>query len=116
MYWPTGIQALASSAAKGSGASGSPQKRRKYQLESTKVSIVSVSRSAGPPHLGHVVLRNESLVASGERPDGSKVTSSGARTGNWSTGTATMPSCSQWTTGIGHPQNRCLESSQSRSR
>ena len=33
-------------------------KRRKYHDESTKVSIVSVSRMAGPPQIGQVVLRN----------------------------------------------------------
>ncbi len=36
------------------------QKRRKYHDESTKVSMVSVSRSAGPPHVGQVVCRKPS--------------------------------------------------------
>ena len=36
--------------------------------EQAKPSSVSVSRSAGPPHLGHVVLTNSGTLASGERP------------------------------------------------
>ena len=116
MYCPTGIHAAASSGSKGSTASGRPQKRRKYQLESTNVSSVSVSRSAGPPQAGQVVSRNARFVASGERPVGSMVTSSGATTGSWSTGTGTTPQPWQYTIGMGQPQNRCRETSQSRSR
>ena len=43
-------------------------KRRKYHDESTNVSIVSVSRRAGPPHAGHVTLTNSGTCASGESP------------------------------------------------
>ena len=43
-------------------------KRRKYHDEQAKPSSVSVSRSAGPPHLGQVVLTNSGTLASGERP------------------------------------------------
>ena len=42
----------------------------KYQDESTNVSIVSVSRRAGPPQRGHVVATQSSAAASGERPLG----------------------------------------------
>ena len=42
----------------------------KYQDESTKVSIVSVSRRAGPPHDGQLTLTQSSAAASGERPLG----------------------------------------------
>ena len=41
---------------------------RAYQDESTNVSIVSVSRRAGPPHVGHVTLTNSGTCASGESP------------------------------------------------
>ena len=41
------------------------QNRRKYQEESTKVSIVSVSRRAGPPQRGQVVFTNPGTSASG---------------------------------------------------
>ena len=34
------------------------------------MSIVSVSRRAGPPHVGHVVFTQSSAAASGERPFG----------------------------------------------
>ncbi len=59
------------------------------------MSIVSASRRAGSPQTGQVVLRNSSWVASGDWPDWSIVTSSGATTGSWSSGTATMPWVSQ---------------------
>ena len=39
----------------------------KYQEESTKVSIVSVSRRAGPPQRGHSVATQSSAAASGLR-------------------------------------------------
>ena len=34
------------------------------------MSIVSVSRRAGPPHFGHVVFKNSGTFSSGERPSG----------------------------------------------
>jgi hypothetical protein len=46
------------------------------------VSIVSVSRSAGPPHFGHVVFRNSGTLASGDWPCPVSATFSGRRTGN----------------------------------
>ena len=116
MYWSTGIQWRAMSWSKGtSGLQGSVN-RRKYHDESTNVSMVSVSRVAGPPHTGHLVFRNSALVASGERPVGRNSTSSGASTGSWSTGTGTMPCSGQYTIGMGHPQNRWRETNQSRNR
>ena len=69
-----------------------------------KVSIVSVSRCAGPPHLGHVVCKKLSDVANGDTAPDSNVTSSGKRTGNSSSGTSCSPHFSQYTTGIGTPQ------------
>ena len=67
----------------------------KYQDESTNVSIVSVSRRAGAPQIGHVVFTQSSAAASGERPCGAKSSTSGSRTGRSSSGTGTMPCVSQ---------------------
>ena len=78
-------------------------KRAKYQELSTKVSSVSVSRSAGPPHDGQVVCFQAGWWASG-LPGLSKLTSSGSTTGSWSFGTATGPQDGQCTIGIGQPQ------------
>ena len=77
-----------------------------YQDESTKVSIVSESRFAGPPHCGQSTLTHSSAAASGETPFGfrSAPRSSGSSTGSWSSGTATSPHAAQWMTGIGTPQ------------
>jgi hypothetical protein len=75
-----------------------------YQDESTNVSIVSVSRRAGLPHFGHVVLTNEATRASGDPPRPVNSTSRGSSTGSWSYGTGTAPSVSQCTIGIGVPQ------------
>ena len=76
----------------------------KYQEESTKVSIVSVSRFAGPPQLGQSTLTQSSAAASGERPFGRNSSTSGSTTGSWSSGTGTRPQRSQWMIGIGAPQ------------
>ena len=103
MYWSTGSQR-------------SSAKRMKYHDESTNVSIVSVSRTAGPPQTGQVVLRKPSWCLSGDSPVGRNSTSSGASTGSWSSGTGTMPWSGQYTTGMGQPQKRCRLSNQSRSR
>ena len=56
--------------------------RRKYQAESTNVSMVSVSRLAGPPHRGQVTFTNDSSLARGDIPCGEKSTSSGSKTGS----------------------------------
>ena len=68
MYWSTGIQWTAAAGSKGTSGLNGSQKRRKYQLESTKVSMVSVSRSAGPPQIGQVVRRKPSFEARGDLP------------------------------------------------
>jgi hypothetical protein len=71
------------------------QNRRKYHDESTNVSIVSVSRVAGPPHFGQVALRKPSWRRSGDSPDGRNSTSSGSRTGRSSSGTVWAPCSAQ---------------------
>ena len=81
-----------------------------------KVSIVSASRRPGFPHLGHGVVSHSWSSASGDPPSSLNFTFSGSSTGRSSSGTGTMPQSSQYTTGIGAPQYRCLEISQSRSR
>src|SRR5260370_15654932 len=106
MYGWTGIGWAAAPAENGSFSSHGSQNRKKYQDESTKVSIVSVSRTAGPPQMGQVVRRNPSWYLRGDSPVGRNSTSSGARTGSWSSGTGTMPWSGQYTTGIGQPQKR----------
>ena len=69
------------------------------------MSIVSVSRRAGPPQRGQSTLTQASEVARGDRPLGRKsVTSSGSSTGSWSSGTGTSPQAGQCTIGIGQPQ------------
>ncbi len=75
----------------------------KYQLLSTKVSIVSVSRRAGWPHFGHATSTKASQRASG-LPLPSGIRSSGSTTGRSFSGTGTVPHEVQWTIGIGVPQ------------
>ncbi len=88
MYWSTGIQ-VGDAGVVGDVSFHGSVKRMKYQDESTKVSMVSVSRRAGPPHCGHVdVLRTDGGRA-GCRAVG--VTSSGSITGSSSSGTGTTP-------------------------
>src|SRR5262249_26822562 len=117
-YRSTGAQRRTASTSNGPCRYPGEQYRRKYQEESTKVSMVSVSRRAAPPHLGHSVLTQSSAAASGETPLGARSCPrrSGSTTGSCSSGTGTSPQPSQYTIGIGAPQNRCLETSQSRSR
>src|SRR5256714_11002395 len=90
--------------------------RYMYQDESTKVSNVSVSRFAGPPHFGQLVSTNSGSCASGDPPRPVNCASRGSTTGSWSSGTGTVPSVGQYTMGMGVPQYRCREMSQSRSR
>ncbi len=78
-------------------------KRAKYQELSTKVSSVSVSRSAAPPQDGQATCFQVGWLARG-LPDWSKRTSLGSSTGNWSSGTATGPHLGQWMIGTGAPQ------------
>src|SRR5215472_11551422 len=117
-YRFTGDQRRTASTSNGPCSKVGEQYRRKYHDESTNVSIVSVSRVAGPPHFGHSVLTQSAAAASGETPLGARSwpRRSGSRTGSWSSGTGTSPHAEQYTIGIGVPQNRCLETSQSRSR
>ena len=70
------------------------------------MSIVSLSRLAGPPHDGQSTLTQSAAAASGETPRGvrSAPRSSGSTTGSWSSGTGTSPQAGQCTIGIGAPQ------------
>src|SRR6202049_4805856 len=97
VYWSTGIQWFASSESNGCVSSFGLAYRRKYQDESTKVSMVSYSRRASRPDFGHVVRQKSGFSDRG-------LYSFGSRTGSWSFGTETMPSTSQYTIGIGAPQ------------
>src|SRR5918997_1031865 len=53
MYWSTGNHWRTAWGSNGRSVDHGSAKRRKYHDESTKVSIVSVSRVAGPPLVGH---------------------------------------------------------------
>src|SRR5580700_8090894 len=75
--------------------------------------MVSVSRRAGPPHLGQVVFTNSGNPLSGEPTASAISTFSGKITGKSFSGTGTMPSFSQYSIGIGVPQYRCREIPQS---
>src|SRR5688500_18328074 len=87
----------------------------KYHELSKNVSIVSVSRRAAPLHFEHVVLINSGTLASGF-PSPPNFASRGNRTGKSSSFTGCRPQFSQYTNGIGVPQNRWREISQSRRR
>jgi hypothetical protein len=78
--------------------------------------MVSVSRVAGPPQIGQVVWRKPGFDASGDWPVGRNSTSSGASTGSAAEGTGTAPWTGQYTIGMGHPQKRWRDTSQSRRR
>src|SRR6266567_3407999 len=78
--------------------------------------MVSVSRRAGPPHLGQVALTNSGTRPSGDPPVSVMSTFSGKITGKSFSGTATIPSFSQYNIGIGVPQYRWREIPQSFSR
>ncbi|OPZ59573.1 MAG: hypothetical protein BWY87_00936 [Deltaproteobacteria bacterium ADurb.Bin510] len=66
--------------------------------------MVSVSRLAGPPQTGQVVLTNSLHLAIGEEPLPVISTFSGSLTGRFSGFSATMPHLSQLIIGIGVPQ------------
>ena len=66
----------------------------KYHDESTNVSMVSVSRRAGLPQLGHSHAKNASCLVNG-LPDPSGIKSSGNLTGRSFSGTGTGPQTSQ---------------------
>ena len=59
------------------------------------MSIVSVSRRAGPPHRGQAAFTNAGWFASGEPPLPESCTSLGSTTGRFSSFSGTMPSFSQ---------------------
>src|SRR5689334_18596779 len=54
MYWSTGRYRSTTGSVVGARSFHGSVKRAKYHEESTNVSIVSVSRVAGPPHFGHL--------------------------------------------------------------
>ena len=93
IYWFTGSHCSAPARSNGL-ASGWLAKRMKYQLESTKVSSVSVSRTASAPQDGQATCFHVGCRSSG-LPGMSKDTSSGRMTGNWSAGTGTTPHAAQ---------------------
>src|SRR4051794_26257138 len=103
MYWSTGSQPSTAARSVGSRVIHGSVKRAKYQDESTNVSMVSVSRRAGPPHRGQGTCVQVGWRSRG-LPGTSNETSSGSTTGKGSRGTGTAPQDSQWMTGIGQPQ------------
>ena len=80
-----------------------------------KVSMVSVSLLACPPHIGQVVASQSSHCNRGEGPllASWSPDMGGSVTCSWSAGTGTVPQAEQWTTGMGVPQYLCLEINQS---
>ena len=103
MYWSTGSQASTTLRSVGAVSIHGSVKRAKYHDESTKVSIVSVSRRALLPHCGQATYFHVGCWSSG-LPGLSNDTSPGSSTGRSSSGTGTMPHASQWMIGIGQPQ------------
>src|SRR5881398_1753115 len=95
MYWSTGIHRSTAALSNGSSAAHGSQKRKKYQDESTNVSIVSVSRVAGPPHFGQLVFTNSGTLFKGDSPVPVNSALSGSITGKSFSGTGTMPQVSQ---------------------
>src|SRR3990167_5210836 len=90
---------------------------RKYHEEPAQFGMTSVSLFAGPPHRKHSVFTKSLILARGDSPSGpgSYFSTFGNSTGKSFSGTGTIPHLSQCTTGIGSPQYRCLEKTQSRS-
>ncbi|MCY1546850.1 hypothetical protein D9M68_828710 [compost metagenome] len=76
----------------------------KYHDESTKVSIVSVSRRAALPHTGHTTPAWKPSCLFSGLPEPSGTQSVGSTTGRSFSGTGTAPCSSQWMIGIGVPQ------------
>src|SRR6185437_15743549 len=103
MYWSTGIHLLATAGVVGDCSFHGSVKRMKYQDESTKVSMVSVSRRAQPLQLGHLT-RFQLVARSSGLPGFLKLTLVGNFTGSFFSGTGTTPHVLQWITGIGQPQ------------
>ena len=86
---------------------------KKYQDEHIKVSIVSVSLLASVPHFGQQVFIHSLLVVKGLLPLPVNLISIGSTTGRSLSGTLTWPHFLQLIIGIGQPQYRCLDISQS---
>src|SRR5215510_13070331 len=103
MYWSTGSHSSTILRSVGAVLIHGSVNRAKYQDESTNVSIVSVSRRAGPEHFGHLTFFQVGWRSSGF-PGLSKLTSSGSVTGKSFSGTGTAPQRSQWMIGMGQPQ------------
>ena len=82
------------------------------------MSIVSVSRCAGPSHVGQGTLTQSVAPPSGDVPLGfmSRPAEGGSSRGSSSSGIGTSPQSGQCTIGIGVPQYRWREISQSRNR
>jgi len=76
----------------------------KYQDESTKVSMVSVSRRAAAPQIGQVTPAWKPSCLTSGLPEPSGTQSSGSTTGRSFSGTGTEPCWAQWMIGIGVPQ------------
>src|SRR3546814_16945610 len=92
-------------------SAGALAKRRKYHEESTKVSSVSVSRNASPPHDGQLVCFHVGCRSSG-LPGTEKSASSGSTIGSWPFGTGTRPPPGQWRKGGDVPKKRRREAPQ----
>ena len=106
LYQSTGDQySSASLEAMASGLWGSIY-RRKYQDEPAHWGMVSVSRTAGPPQQGQVVLTQSVWRARGLSPSGpgSKSTMSGRVRGRLLSGRGCQPHFSHLTIGMGSPQ------------
>src|SRR3954447_24739960 len=96
VYRSTGLHAARRSGSNGNWVLCESRYLNQYQDESMKVSSVSVSRRAGPPQVGQVVLTKLAWLMSGLWPDGVNSASSGNRTGSSSYGTGTTPQASQY--------------------
>ena len=103
MYWSTGAQYLSAFLSVGVGAWGAV-KRNWYQELSTNVSMVSVSRTRRLAALGagHVLPGRMVVERVAGLVEGDVLRQLAPAAGR--TGTGTMPSVSQWMTGIGQPQ------------
>ena len=117
-YMSTGAHRRTSAGSNGPSVYSGEQYRNMYQDESTNVSMVSVSRLAGPPHGDSRTFTHSSAAASGDTPLGTRSwpRRSGRTTGSSSSGTGTSPQDGQCMIGIGVPQKRWRDSSQSRNR
>src|SRR3569832_2497016 len=105
MYWSTGSHSSTALRVVGASLFHGSVKRAKYHDESTKVSIVSVSRRAGPPHCGQVTFIQVGRRSSG-LPGLSNVTSSGSAAGGAGAGAPGAPRGARGGGGGGRPRER----------